>query len=225
MNSILSFLNALLIVGIAELGDKTQLLVVGLTSKYKLKDVLTGIFIGITLNSVLAVLLGSLVGAAFSAKMLYVKVAAGLLFLFFALWSLWEGEEEEDGRVRVGKMPVLSIAAAFFVAELGDKTQIATASIAATDAQSAVPVFCGAASGLILANLIGIVFGIFLCKNVPGCVFRYISVAIFWVFGLITLFSPLIELLGKGAGLVVFLIAAVLSVIIGAVIYKKKRVC
>ncbi len=221
MNSLLSFLNALLIVGVAELGDKTQLLVVGLSSKYKLRDVLAGIFFAISLNSLLAVMLGSFVGVAFVTHMTYVKIAAGLLFLFFGISSLRDTEGEQAGKTGAGRFPILSVSTAFFVAELGDKTQIATASIAATDTSGAVPIFCGAASGLILANLIAIVVGIFLCKSVPDRFFRYISAAIFWAFGLFTLLPPFIEMLGTGWGVAATTGAAALSALAGALILKK----
>ena len=109
---------------IAEMGDKTQLMLIALTSKYKLRDIILGTAAAILVLNGLAVLAGGLV-SEFIPDWL-IKMIAALAFLYFAASTLAgddDEEEEEGGKSKIQFAP-LAVFCTFFVAELGDKTQL-----------------------------------------------------------------------------------------------------
>jgi putative Ca2+/H+ antiporter (TMEM165/GDT1 family) len=127
-----SFAVATLLIALAELGDKTQILALALACRYKVWQVLVGI-LGATLAiHLLSTLAGQLIGDVIPK--LWLSIATGVLFIGFGVWTLrGEGEETADApAARFG--PIVTIAVAFFLAELGDKTQLMTISIAADPA-------------------------------------------------------------------------------------------
>ena len=117
----LLFLKVLFTEFIAEMGDKTQLMLIALTSKYKLKDIILGTAAAILVLNGLAVLAGGLV-SEFIPEWL-IKIIAALAFLYFAASTLAgdDDDEEEGGKSKIQFAP-LAVFCTFFVAELGDKT-------------------------------------------------------------------------------------------------------
>ena len=117
------FLKVFLTEFIAEMGDKTQLMLIALTSKYKLKDIILGTAAAILVLNGMAVLAGGLV-SEFIPDWL-IKTIAALAFLYFAASTISgddDEEEEEGGKSKIRFAP-LAVFCTFFVAELGDKTQ------------------------------------------------------------------------------------------------------
>ena len=108
---------------IAEMGDKTQLMLIALTSKYKLRDIILGTGVAILVLNGLAVLAGGLV-SEFVPEWV-IKMIAALAFLYFAASTIAgdDEEEEEGGKTKI-KFAPLAVFCTFFVAELGDKTQL-----------------------------------------------------------------------------------------------------
>ena len=109
---------------IAEMGDKTQLMLIALTSKYKLRDIIFGTAAAILVLNGLAVLAGGLVSEFIPGWL--IKIIAALAFLYFAASTLAgddDEEEEGNGRSRIRFAP-FAVFCTFFVAELGDKTQL-----------------------------------------------------------------------------------------------------
>ena len=115
------FFKILLTMFIAEMGDKTQLLLVAMTSRFKLRDIILGSAAAILVLNGLAVGVGSLISRLIPPYL--IKIIAALAFFFFAWSSLsGDGDEEENSGGKESKLPILTVFGTFFVAELGDKT-------------------------------------------------------------------------------------------------------
>ncbi len=152
------------IVFVAELGDKTQILALGFGAKYPLKVVALGLTLGYAAANVLAVIVGGLLGAALPERP--IQIVSGLIFLVFAVLAIRDarGSQVDDHPDQVAveaSLPatrvVGSIALAIAVAEMGDKTQITTATLASQSAP--VGVFIGATIGAASSGMVGAVAG------------------------------------------------------------------
>lgn len=175
-----SLLAALGVVFVAELGDKTQLVALGLGARHRLGPVLTGVAIAYAATNLLSVLVGGLLGAALPTRA--IGIGGGLLFLGFAAWSLRGGDHAEAEQLDLPKgRLVLSVAAAMFVAELGDKTMLATATLAAQG--NPVLVWIGATIGIILSGALGVLVGRSVGARIPERATRVGSAVLFAVFG------------------------------------------
>jgi len=177
-----SLLAALGLVFVAELGDKTQLVALGFGARHRLAPVLAGVTLAYMATNLLSVLAGGLLGATLPTRA--IGLGGGVLFLGFAAWTLWHGGEDDDGEsVTTGdRSVVLSVAAAMFVAELGDKTMLATATLAAQG--SPVLVWIGATIGIILSGALGVLLGRVFGARLPERATRIGSAVLFAVFGL-----------------------------------------
>lgn len=179
------FIKALLLVVVAEMGDKTQLLAMAMASKYKVKQVMTGVLIATILNHALAVAAGTYLSSLIPLDK--VKIVAAIAFIIFGLWTLRGDTFDDDGKKhKYG--PVVTVTIAFFIAEMGDKTQLMTIAIAA---QSHFPVLIllGTTTGMLVADGIGIIGGAWLAKHVPEVYIKWIAGMIFMIFGTITLYN------------------------------------
>ncbi|MFK5884021.1 MAG: TMEM165/GDT1 family protein, partial [Candidatus Izemoplasma sp.] len=114
---ITELLRAFIFIFIAEMGDKTQILAMAFATKYNIKKVLLGIFIGSLLNHGLAVLLGNSLTRIIDPSTL--QIIAGFAFILFALWSLKMNDDEESVKKKVKYGPVVTVSIAFFIGELG----------------------------------------------------------------------------------------------------------
>lgn len=126
------FVISLILIAIGELADKSQLLALILATRYKAWQVLVGITLATFLVHFFSTAFGMLAGGLIPAGVL--PWISGLLFIFFGLWSL-RGDRVDDEEAAAGRGarfgPILAVGIAFFFAELGDKTQIMTITIAA----------------------------------------------------------------------------------------------
>jgi Ca2+/H+ antiporter, TMEM165/GDT1 family len=176
-----SLLAALGLVFVAELGDKTQLVALGFGARHRLAPVLTGVAIAYMATNLLSVVIGGLLGATLPTRV--IGLGGGVLFLGFAAWTLWkdDGDGEEEGATTGNGSIVLSVATAMFVAELGDKTMLATATLAAQG--NPVLVWIGATVGIILAGTLGVLLGRVLGARLPERATRIGSAVLFAVFG------------------------------------------
>ena len=153
---------------IAEMGDKTQLMLIALTSKYKLKDIIMGTAAAILVLNGLAVLAGGLV-SEFIPEWL-IKIIAAFAFLYFAASTLTgdDDEEEEEGGKSKIKFAPLAVFCTFFVAELGDKTQLTAITFGANEGMGAAfIVWIGCSLGLFLADILGMLVGYLLKSKTP----------------------------------------------------------
>jgi Ca2+/H+ antiporter, TMEM165/GDT1 family len=176
-----SLLAALGLVFVAELGDKTQLVALGFGARHRLAPVLLGVVIAYMITNLLSVVIGGLLGAALPTRA--IGLAGGVMFLGFALWNLRaEPEEEDEDAMGSGQgSVVVSVALAMIVAEMGDKTMLATATLAAQG--NPVLVWIGATLGIILSGTLGVLLGRFFGARLPERATRIGSSVLFAVFG------------------------------------------
>ena len=173
---------------LAEMGDKTQLLLVAMAGKYKVRQILVGTWLATILLNLLAVGIGAALSSYLDLRI--IKSVAALAFFYFAWSGLRGGDEEEEEQKSSGRFgPVAAIFISFFIGELGDKTQLTAITLAASYADglimNAAAVFFGCTAGLILADALGLLVGLLLKNSIPTGILRWITFAIFAVFGVL----------------------------------------
>lgn len=179
-------MHTFLLIFLAEMADKTQLMMMALTNKYNVRSVISGMIVGILIISWLSVLAGDLIGDLI--PMWVVELCAAIMFLWFGLSNL-RVRDEESGKDLNFHFPILSIAFTFIVAELGDKTQLTTVAMAADHMGEHIPIFLGASLGLIMANLFGVFAGKLIFQHFSEDSVKVVSSFIFFLFGSINLFE------------------------------------
>ena len=175
---------------IAEMGDKTQLMLIALTSKYKLRDIILGTGVAILVLNGLAVLAGLV--SEFVPEWV-IKMIAALAFLYFAVSTIAgdDEEEEEGGKTKI-KFAPLAVFCTFFVAELGDKTQLTAITFGANEGmRAALVVWIGCSLGLFAADMLGMLIGYLLKSKTPDGLLSMLAFAIFSIFGEYTLYQGL----------------------------------
>lgn len=191
-----ALLTSFLLVALAEMADKTQFLTLSLACRYRLRDVIVGVGLAIAVLNAIAVTVGAVAGRFIPVEA--VKIGAGVLFIGFGLWTLLAREkpgEEETAcdRPNGGRWGIVAVAAAFFIAELGDKTQLAALSLAARF-DAFVLVWLGATAGMFVANALAIAVGVLAGKRLPERWLKRLSGALFIGFGVWTLVEALTQL-------------------------------
>ena len=183
-----ALLVAAALVFVAELGDKSQLLVLSLSARFRPLPVLLGFAIAEGGANVLSVAAGGALGAALPEAPL--RIGGGVLFVAFA-WRAWHDDDDDDdavGEVRPGHV-VRSVAAMMFVAELGDKTMLTTATLAAQ--QNPVLTWVGATLGIVACGALAVVVGNAIGERVPRRTTRIVSSLLFLGFGIALLVDGL----------------------------------
>jgi putative Ca2+/H+ antiporter (TMEM165/GDT1 family) len=192
-------LTTLALVFVAELGDKTQVLVAWLASRYDPWRVMLGVLIGSAAIHGLGVAIGVALGSVVPGT--WIEIGAGVLFLVFALLAFREARtegddaDEEEKPSLLSRRPVLGTAGVFFLAELGDKTQIMVIALAARAASSPetataptlVALWLGAVLAMAAADGLAVIAGSFLGAHVRRQTLAWISGVLFALFGLLTL--------------------------------------
>ena len=201
------------------MGDKTQLFVMGLATKCRVKDVLFGVGIAVVLLNAMGVFMGNALSKIFPIE--YVSCGAGFFFLIFALLTIGKEDEEKVGK---GKS-VLGIATTFFLAELGDKTQLSTIAFSATNPGYAVGVFVGAVLGMMLADSLGIIIAKMLGKQIPEKYMKIAAYLIFTVFGFKTLYDNFYLFIPGKVIYLTFTIAAIYALSSLLMLKGKKNEC
>ncbi len=176
------------IVALGEIGDKTQLLALVLTARFRQpRPIIAGILVATLANHTLAGVMGGMIRAVMPADLLQWLVA----FAFFAvaLWALRPDQlEEEDAEPR-SRWGVFGIVTAmFFAAEMGDKTQVATIVLAA-QYPSLVAVILGTTLGMLLANVPVVLSGKAIADKVPLRWIRIAAAILFAAMGVYAIFG------------------------------------
>lgn len=217
------FIKALLFVVVAEMGDKTQLLAMAMAGKYKIKQVMIGVLVATILNHALAVAAGSYLSSLI--PMNTVKIVAAISFLIFGLWTLRGDKiDDEDGKKhKFG--PIITVAIAFFIAEMGDKTQLMTIAIAAESHQPFF-VLMGTTVGMLVADGIGILGGAWMCRYVPDIYIKWVAGIIFMFFGTITIYNTVPSWLINPIYIILYtLVLGILIYIVGIKFAYPSEVC
>ena len=189
-----AFLLSTGVVALAEIGDKTQLLAFILAAQFrKPVPIILGILIATLANHALAAALGLSVAALIEPQTL--RWVLGLSFIAMAIWILIPDRLDEDDAklARFGVFGTTLIA--FFIAEIGDKTQVATVALAA-QYQSIVLVVAGTTLGMLIANVPAVILGDRIAGRLPVHLVHRVAAAIFALLGLLTLLG-----VGEGYGL------------------------
>jgi Ca2+/H+ antiporter, TMEM165/GDT1 family len=183
-------LDALLIsfgvIFVAELGDKSQLMALAFATRYRALAVLLGITVATAVVHAASVVIGALLGAALPTRP--VNLLAGLAFLAFAAWTLRGDSLSEDEAERARRSTgsaVLAASMAFFLAELGDKTMLATITLATREGLFGT--WVGSTLGMVAADAIAILVGRQLGKRLPERAVRVGAAVSFVVFGALLL--------------------------------------
>ena len=176
-----AFFVSTLAITIGEIGDKTQLLALLLAARFKRPiPIVLGIFCATIANHALAAWLGQWVATHLSPEVL--RWALGLSFLAIAAWTL-KPDEMEDSKIDYGKYGVFAITLiTFFLAEIGDKTQLATMALAAKY-DDIVMVVAGSTLGMMIADVPAVFLGKIAAPNFPFKWVRWGAAVIFAVLG------------------------------------------
>ena len=191
------FLRTFAMIFLAEMGDKSQFLMAALAGEYRMREIFCGALSAIAVLCGLAVTVGAALGGVL--PMTLISLVAGIAFLFFA-WSCLGGDGDEAETIRRGRA-FPAIFGTYFLAELGDKTQLATLTLAAEAPGAGLAVFLGATVALFLSGLLGAAVGLLVGKHLPAGVFRWISAIIFAACGTVKLLGGLERLLPTGGAI------------------------
>jgi len=181
-----AFLVSTGLVALAEIGDKTQLLSLVLAARFRKPwPIVLGILASTLLNHAFAAALGAWISKAIGE--IWMARIVGVSFILMAAWILVPDKlDEEDGTARAGRGVFFTTAMLFFLAEMGDKTQVATVVLGARY-ESLVAVVAGTTLGMLLANVPVVFFGDAIAKRFPVAIIRRVTAVAFAVLGVFAL--------------------------------------
>jgi Ca2+/H+ antiporter, TMEM165/GDT1 family len=171
------------VIFVAELGDKSQLMALTFATRYKPWPVLIGITIATSVVHIVSVAVGYGLGATLPTG--WISLAAAVAFLVFGVWTLRGdslSDDEESKAARTGGSVLLAVTTAFFLAELGDKTMLATVTLATQYGWFGT--WLGSTVGMVVADALAIVVGRQLGRRLPERVIAVGAAMLFLVFGL-----------------------------------------
>lgn len=175
------FFTSTLLVAIAEIGDKTQLLAILLATRFKKPlPIIGGIFVATIANHALAAWAGSALAGFFASDGFRYAIAFG--FILMAGWTLIPDKVDDDMKVASGSGAFIATLVAFFLVEMGDKTQVATIALGA-QYHSVLLVAAGTTLGMMLANVPAVYFGDKLVEKISLKWIRIIAASLFLFLG------------------------------------------
>ena len=179
-----AFLLSAALIFVAELGDKSQLMALAFATRYRFLPTMLGIFLATLTVHAGSVAIGSVAAAALPVGP--INIVAGLAYLAFAAWTI-RGDELGSGDAaraqREGRWAVLAIFTAFFLAELGDKTMLATVTLATTN--EPIGTWLGSTLGMVAADALAVGAGALLASRLSGRWIKVFAAASFVLFGLL----------------------------------------
>lgn len=181
-----AFLLSTAVIFVAELGDKSQLMAMTFAARYRARDVLLGITLATAVVHLASVGIGAAIGTSFEDYQGAISVVAGVAFLGFGAWTLRGDELTEDEAAKARNstgVALLAVGTAFFLAELGDKTMLATITLATQEGW--LGTWIGSTVGMVAADALAILVGAVLAKKLPERTIKYGAAALFAVFGVL----------------------------------------
>ena len=196
MEGFVPFATALGLIAILELGDKTQLINVSLAMKSPWIPVLVGASMGLIAVTAIGAAIGGVLALSFGGWLTFIKVIGGIVFIILGVWSIvtWlRGEEKDEQEKKIGRGRGALGTAFFlnFLAEFGDKTQIAVIVLAATHS-APVSVFLGASLGLVLLVLLSVAIGAGLARILDIKLIKAVSAGLFILAGILIIVEALL---------------------------------
>lgn len=170
------------VIFVAEMGDKTQLVAIMFALRYRWWIVLSAILTATIAVHLVSVGIGHYLGAALPTHLL--GILAGVMFVFFGLWTLRGdslGDDEASKTEKATAPAFFVVTSAFFLAELGDKTMLATVTLAAD--KPWLPVWIGSTIGMVAADALAILVGVVAGKHLPERLIQIVAAGLFLVFG------------------------------------------
>lgn len=168
---------------VGELGDKSQLMALTFATKYRLRTVVLGLVISIGALIGISVGVGAAVGNLLPTD--WIRLAAAVMFIGFGLWGLRGGGEDDEGEgpIKERRTGLLTVVAAMFLAEFGDKTMIIAMGFGAS--YNPWGVWIGGTLGMLAADLLAVFAGAWVAARIPEKVVRYVSSGLFLVIGVL----------------------------------------
>ncbi len=190
-SNLIAFLTSFILIVCAEMGDKTQLLVINFASKYKVYKVLIGIFIGALCSNFIAILIGSYINN-FPGIDGVIKLVACLIFILFGFFNALESrkdnvEEEGTKKFKIFSSGIVTVALAIFLGELGDKTNLSTVALTTQFETDYIYILLGATLAMVASNVLSIFIGSIIQKKLNPKALNILSTILFIVFGVIGL--------------------------------------
>jgi putative Ca2+/H+ antiporter (TMEM165/GDT1 family) len=181
------FWQSLIFIALAEMGDKTQLVALAFAARYSARLVLAGVFAATLAVHLFSVALGELLGLTLPT--FWIAIAAGLAFIGFGIWTIRGDDLDNDETSKPNRFgPFMTVAVTFFLAELGDKTMLATVTLA-SQLQDFIPVWLGSTLGMVAADGLAIIVGAVAGKRLPERAIKLTAAAVFIISGVLTLLS------------------------------------
>jgi putative Ca2+/H+ antiporter (TMEM165/GDT1 family) len=181
------------VIFVAELGDKSQLMALTFATRYKPVPVLIGITVATAVVHLASVAIGYGLGAALPTE--WISLVAGLSFLGFGAWTLRGDtltEEERRKAEKTSKSAIVAVSVAFFLAELGDKTMLATITLATQYGWFGT--WLGSTVGMVAADALAILVGRMLGRKLPEKTIKYGAAILFAICGLWLILESVSEL-------------------------------
>jgi len=181
-----AFLISFGVIFVAELGDKSQLMALAFATRYPAIQVLIGITIATALVHLLSVGIGALIGNALPGRA--IEAVSGVAFLGFALWTLRGDDLEDTDKERIDQSHgsvILTVGGLFLLSELGDKTMLATVTLATQ--HGLFGVWLGSTVGMVAADAIAIGVGRVAGDRLPERTIRIVAATLFALIGIVSL--------------------------------------
>lgn len=181
-----AFLLSTAVIFVAELGDKSQLMAMTFATRYRARDVILAITAATAIVHLASVGIGYWIGTVFEEYQSWIAIGAGIAFLVFGAWTLRGDEltEEEASKARKATgTALLAVGTAFFLAELGDKTMLATITLATQEGWFGT--WIGSTVGMVAADALAIGVGAVLGRKLPEKTIKIGAAVLFFLFGLI----------------------------------------